>query len=78
MTIRHQCMSSTRRLFSTSVVVDDAEHAIPSIVTSVAQAGLDPLMHPALQIPPLSIKPTTVETPPVESFTHVSMIFFVQ
>jgi hypothetical protein len=71
-------MSSMRRLFSTPVVVNDAEHANQSIVTPVTQAGLDPLMRPALQTPPLSITPTIVETPLVGSFTHVSMLFFVQ
>jgi hypothetical protein len=71
-------MSSTRRLFSTPVVPDDdLGSAVQNIVTPVTQAGLDPLMHAALQTPPLSITPTCVETPPGESYTHVSMFFFV-
>jgi hypothetical protein len=71
-------MSSTRRLFSTPVVPDDdSGSAIQNIVTPVMQAGLDPLMRAALQTPPLSITPTGVETPLGESYTHVSMLFFV-
>jgi hypothetical protein len=41
------------------------------------QASLDPLMRAALQTPLLSIAPIAVETPPGESYTHVSMLFFV-
>jgi hypothetical protein len=71
-------MSSTRRLFSTPVVPDDdSGSAIQNIVTPVTQAGLDPLMRAALQTPTLSITPTCIETPSGESYTHVSMLFFV-
>jgi hypothetical protein len=71
-------MSSTYRLFSTSVVHDDdLGFAVQNFVTPVTQAGLDPLMREVLQTPPLSITPTGVETPPGESYTHVCMFFFV-
>jgi hypothetical protein len=43
----------------------------------VMQAGLDPSMRPALQTPLLSITPTTVDTPPGESYTHVIMLFSI-
>jgi hypothetical protein len=69
--------SSTHRLFSTPYVVDDGGHATQSIVTPVTQAALDPLVRPALQTPPLSITPTSIETPPDERYTHISMLFFV-
>jgi hypothetical protein len=71
-------MSLTHRLFSTPVVPDDdSGSAVQNIVTPVTQVGLDPLMRTALQTPPLSIKPTCVETPPGESYTHVSMFFLL-
>jgi hypothetical protein len=70
--------SSTRRLFSTPVVVDNAGHATQSIVTPATQAGLDPLMRLVLQTPLLSLTPTFVETPLGESYTHVSMLYFMQ
>jgi hypothetical protein len=58
-------MSSTRRLFSAPVVLDDdSGSAVQSIVTLVTQAGLDLMMRVALQTPPLSITPTSIETPP--------------
>jgi hypothetical protein len=34
-------------------------------------------MRPALQTPPLLITQTNVKTPQGESYTHVSMLFFV-
>jgi hypothetical protein len=67
--------SSTRRLFSTPVIPDDdIDFVIQNVVTPVTQAAMDPLMQPALQTPPLSITPIGVDTPPVEKYTHVSMI----
>jgi hypothetical protein len=72
-------MSLMCRLFSTPVVVDfDVGHALQSIVTPVMQAGLDPLMRTTLQTPPLSITPTFIDTPTGESYTHVSLLFFVE
>jgi hypothetical protein len=57
-------MSSTRRLFSSPVVLDDdSGSTIQSVVTPVTEAGLDPLMRPALQTPPLSITLTSIDTP---------------
>jgi hypothetical protein len=43
-----------------------------SVITPVMEAVLDPLMHKSLQIPLLTIMPTTVDTPPGESHTRVS------
>jgi hypothetical protein len=37
------------------------------------KVALDPLMHKSLQIPPLTITPTTIDTPLGESHTHVSV-----
>jgi hypothetical protein len=45
---------------------------IQSVITPVMEAALDPLMHKSLQTPLLTIMPTTVDTPPGESHTHVS------
>jgi hypothetical protein len=71
-------MSSTHILFSTPVVPDDdSRYMVQSIVMPVTRADLDPLMWAALQTPPLSITPIGVEIPPGESYTHVSMFFFV-
>jgi hypothetical protein len=51
--------------------IDDA-FGNASVITLVTEAALDPLMHKSLQTPPLTITPTTVDTPPGESQTHVS------
>jgi hypothetical protein len=50
---------------------------VQNVVTPVTQAMEDPLMRPVLQTPPLSITPTGIETPPSESYTHVSMLVCV-
>jgi hypothetical protein len=71
-------MSLIHRLFSTPVVPDDdAGKTVQSIVMLVTQAGLDPLMRSALQMPLLPIAPIAVETPLGESYTLVSMLFFI-
>jgi hypothetical protein len=70
--------SLTRRLFSTLIVSDDdSGYVVQNVVTLVTHAAMDPLMRPVLQRPPLSITPSCVETPPVESYTHVSMLVFI-
>jgi hypothetical protein len=46
-----------------------------TVVTPVSRAALDPLMHKTLQPPPLIISPTAYETPPKESFFHVSTYY---
>jgi hypothetical protein len=70
--------SSTSRLFSTPIIPDDdLGSMVQNVVTPVTQAAMDPLMWPALQTPPLSITPIGIETPPVESYTHVSMLVFI-
>jgi hypothetical protein len=50
----------------------DATCGDASVITPVTEAVLDLLMHKSLQTPPLTIMPTTVDTPPGESHTHAS------
>jgi hypothetical protein len=47
----------------------DASH----VVTPVMQAALDPLMHSSTLNGPQGISPSVIETPPTESYTHVSV-----
>jgi hypothetical protein len=46
----------------------DASHA----VTPITQAALDPLMHTPALNGPQGVSPSVIETPPAESYTHVS------
>jgi hypothetical protein len=47
----------------------DASH----IVTPVMQAALDPLMHTTMLNRPQGVSPSAIQTPPNESYTHVSL-----
>jgi hypothetical protein len=47
----------------------DASH----IVTQVMQVALDPLMHTTMLNRPQGVSPSAIETPPKESYTHVSL-----
>jgi hypothetical protein len=47
----------------------DASH----VVTPVAQAALDPLMHTTMLNWLQGVSPSAIETPPNESYTHVSL-----
>jgi hypothetical protein len=64
--------SSSQQPFKTPENLIDAACGYASVFTSVTEAALDPLMHKLPQTPPLTITPTTVDTPPGESHTHVS------
>jgi hypothetical protein len=68
---------STPRLVGTPDVGSDGSHGTRDVVTPVTQAALDPLMHTALQTPPLSITPTGIGTPPEECCCHISGHVFV-
>jgi hypothetical protein len=68
--LTHAIASSSREPFQTpDNLIEDAFRNASVITPEVA---LDPLMHKTLQTPPLTITPTTVDTPPSESHTHVS------
>jgi hypothetical protein len=43
------------------------------VVTPVTQASMDPLLHASTMTPPVSISPSTMDTPPGESHIHVNM-----
>ena len=45
-----------------------------SVITPVTQAALDPLLHKSVLTPPVAISPTAIETPPQETYIHVSIL----
>jgi hypothetical protein len=66
--------SSSQEPFETPENLIEAARGDASVVTPVTEAALDPLMHKSLQTPPLTITPTTIDTLPGESHTHVSYL----
>jgi hypothetical protein len=64
--------SSSQQPFETPDNLIEAACGNSRVITPVMEAVLDPLMHKSLQIPLLTIMPTTVDTPPGESHTRVS------
>jgi hypothetical protein len=66
--------SSNLQPFETPENLIEAACGDASVVTPVTEAALDPLMHKSLQTPPLTITPTTIDTLPGESHTHVSYL----
>jgi hypothetical protein len=68
----HGSGPSSQEPFQTSNNLIDDAFRNASVITLITEVVLDPLMHKSLQIPPLTITPTTVDTPPGERQTHVS------
>jgi hypothetical protein len=70
--VTHGSGPSSQKPFQTPNNLIDNAFGNASVITPVTEAVLDLLMHKSLQTPPLTITPTTVDTSPCESHTHVS------
>jgi hypothetical protein len=64
--------SSSQQPFETPDNLIEAACGNSRVITPVTEAALDLLMHRSLQTPPLTITPTTIDTPPGKSHSHVS------
>jgi hypothetical protein len=56
----------------------DAAGGVSDAVTPVTQSSMDPLMRTTTLGPPLSISPSVVDTPPMETHIHMSAVSIVR